>query len=73
MYKIFNPLTGLHETAQSLEEAKQLKLQYITDYLNVNMNMFSIAYVEVDQENNETWSLIELNEEVICSFKPEQI
>lgn len=58
-YMIFNPLSGQHEEASSLEEAIDIRKKCITDFIDSNIHVFSVVRVD-KTEDGTTWVPIEM-------------
>lgn len=59
-YMVFNPILGQHTEANTEEEAIEFRKLFITDFVDKNIHMFSIARVETDDDGNDTWSNLEV-------------
>lgn len=61
IFHVFNPLTGQHITCNSVEEAKETQQKCISDYIETQKHLFSVAQ-EIETVNGDTlWNPIDLD------------
>lgn len=59
-FHVFNPITGQHEEAVSIEDARILRQQIIDQFLQANIAQFKIGQeVFVPEENKSLWKVVE--------------
>ena len=58
-YQVFDPITGQHTLAATIEEAQEIRIGFITSFLDKNISMFSVAQVDTTEEG-ETWTAVEM-------------
>lgn len=59
-YHVFNPLTGQHEEAASIDEARSIKAKIINDYIEANKNLFVISQeAYIADEDRSLWKQVE--------------
>lgn len=64
VYHIFNPVTGKHTDALTIEEAMRLRQQFIDDFLRVNLPVFSVIEETVANTGESTTRVINLETEL---------
>lgn len=61
-FKVFNPNTGLHENANTLDEAKKMRQDLIDQWMEFKLqeakSLHSITTVNVNDNGDELWSSI---------------
>jgi hypothetical protein len=54
-YKVFNPITGLREDAESWDKAVATRVKIQQDFIQFHQAIFTIAEVTVNDDGTETW------------------
>jgi hypothetical protein len=55
LFHVFNPLTGMHEQASSIEDAKALRISIMQTYLEQNSNIFTAAQESLSSTGDISW------------------
>jgi hypothetical protein len=62
LFHVFNPLTGTHEKADSIEAAKQLREQIMQTYLEQNSSIFTVSQESQSSTGDILWVQLSLDE-----------
>jgi predicted RNase H-like HicB family nuclease len=64
-YKVFNPKTGVHENAESIDQALKMRQDLIDAWINEQLQeakaIHSIAAINKNENGDELWVALNLN------------
>ena len=71
VYHVFNPMTGQHVDALSLEDAAQRRQEFINQFLQANIGMFSVIEETVANTGESSTRTVDVEAELAAQSQPQ--